>query len=63
MPERCREAKWSAARRAVGEIYRAVLGRQEQAHDGEAMNTIARVTLIAVIMAFLVLLVWGLWLQ
>ena len=34
-----------------------------QARDGEAMNTIARVTLIAVILAFLVLLLWGLWMQ
>ena len=30
---------------------------------GEAMNTIAKVALMAVIVAFLVLLVWGLWLQ
>jgi len=27
------------------------------------MNTIARVTLIAVMVAFLVLLLWGLWMQ
>ena len=62
MPERCREAKWSAARRAVGEITAPFLGDKTGA-CGEAMNTIAKVALMAVIVAFLVLLVWGLWLQ
>jgi hypothetical protein len=30
---------------------------------GEVMNTIAKVTLIAVIALFTVLLLWGLWIQ
>ena len=30
---------------------------------GEAMNTIAKVALIAVIVLFTVLLLWGLWMQ
>ncbi len=36
---------------------------QPQAHDGEAMNTIAKVTIIAVIVFFLVLALSALWLQ
>ena len=37
--------------------------RRRRAIYGEAMNTIARVTLIAVIALFTVLLLWGLWMQ
>ena len=37
--------------------------RRRRAIYGEAMNTIAKVTLIAVIVLFTVLLLWGLWMQ
>jgi len=54
--------------RRLAEGYRlgqgggAVWG-QPQAHDGVAMNTIAKVTIIAVIVFFLVLALSALWLQ
>jgi hypothetical protein len=38
-------------------------GAQRQAQDGEAMNTLAKATIIAVIAFFLVLGMCALWLQ
>ena len=37
--------------------------RRRRAVYGEAMNTIAKMALIAVIVLFTVLLLWGLWMQ
>jgi len=37
--------------------------RRRRAIYGEAMNTIAKVAVVAVIVLFTVLLLWGLWMQ
>ncbi|MGB6439660.1 MAG: hypothetical protein WBE89_10090 [Methyloceanibacter sp.] len=39
------------------------VGFGRRAIYGEAMNTIAKVALVAVIVLFTVLLLWGLWMQ